>query len=246
MSDNQPAPCGGQLQQAEAPQGVPPQTPAPGGGKRKAGIFIGSIAVLAVIGMSVFFTIGGSGDSHIADDGAHKLSAPRTILDGRYKRVSAQSDSLTENEIKEFESWGVHDPRDVTAVYTTESGITTIAVTVSGFYGTIDDPERAVDAMYAKLKAQSEKDSGHGKLVGSLKEFKPSDFENGIMKCQQTETIDVVTKTYAFCIWGDHSTLSYVTSYDPVSLGAVSWNSTSLEDAADLTAKVRKDVRVRA
>jgi hypothetical protein len=115
----------------------------------------------------------------------------------------------------------------------------------AGVYGTIDDPEKVVDAMFAQMKKDSAESSSGGKLVGSPQEFKPAGFKNGVMKCQQIKTTTSgQTMEMPFCIWGDHSTLTYVLSYDLAALTA--GKTTSMADAAELTAKVRNDVRVPA
>ena len=52
-------------------------------------------------------------------------------------------------------------------------------VTFSGVYGTIDDPEKVVDAMFAKMKTEAEKDRLQGgKLVGSPKAYTPAGFDD--------------------------------------------------------------------
>ncbi|MFE9764319.1 hypothetical protein ACFYPC_07265 [Streptomyces sp. NPDC005808] len=81
--------------------------------------------------------------------------------------------------------------------------------------------------------------------MGSPTAFTPAGFENGVMKCQTIEsTASGTTASMPFCIWGDHSTLAYVMSYDLAELTA--GKSKSLDEAAELTAKLRVDVRVKA
>lgn len=141
---------------------------------------------------------------------------------------------------------GGAEPQNVNASYVAGSGYTTKNITFSGVYGTIDDPEKVVDAMFTKMKAASEKDSSAGgKLIGSPEEFTPSGFDNGIMKCQLVEgTQSGKTTRMPFCVWGDHSTLSYVISYDLVALATGA--GSSLEAASEIAAKLRTDVRVAA
>jgi hypothetical protein len=202
--------------------------------------------------VGAYFVIGGggsgSGGSSVADDGAHKLTTPATIIDGQYKKGDGGAASeMTDKDVKDAESWGVHNPKDVSAAYTAGSGLTSKNLMFAGVYGTIDDPEKTVDAMFAQMKKESTKDSdsSDGKLVGSPQEFKPDGFKNGIMKCQEVESTESgKTTRMPFCIWGDHSTLTYVLSYDMASLAA--GKSTSMDDAAALTSKVRNDVRVKA
>ena len=247
----QPA-YGQQPPYGQAPYGVP-QPPPPGGGKKKTtAIVLGSVAVVAAIAVGAYFVLGSgsgsSGGSGIADDGAHKLTTPATVLDGAYKKSGdSGADELTEDDIKDAEAWGVQNPKDVSAVYTSGESLTAKTLMFAGVYGTIDDPEKVVDAMFAQMKSESEKSSSSddGKLVGSPQEFTPAGFDNGIMKCQQIESTESGTTTQMpFCIWGDHSTLSYVLTYDIASLAA--GKSSTLEEAAELAAKLRADVRVKA
>ena len=65
------------------------------------------------------------------------------------------------------------------------------------------------------------------------------------MKCQEIKTSESgQTVTMPFCIWADHSTVTYVLSFDLAGLAA--GKSTSMEDAAALAAKLRDDVRVKS
>jgi hypothetical protein len=231
----------------QAPYGVP-QPPASGGGKKKAGLIIGGVAVVVAIAVGAYFVIGSGGGSgsDIADDGPHKLAAPATIVDGQYKKGDDSGvGGMSEDDIKDAESWGVKNAKDVSAGYSSGSGLTAKNLMFTGVYGTIDDPEKVVDAMFAQMAKEAAKDSDEGKLVGSPEKFTPAGFENGVMKCQAVETSESGKKfTMPFCIWGDHSTVTYVLSYDTAALAA--GKSTPLKDAAELAAKVRKDVRVKA
>jgi hypothetical protein len=105
------------------------------------------------------------------------------------------------------------------------------------------------------MKEQSEKESSSGKskgkLVGSPEAFTPSGLSNGIIKCQESQvTNDNATsgmpKTMAvpICIWGDHSTAALVMSFDIA--GLASGKGPTMQDVADLAAKLRNDVRVKA
>ncbi|MGY1500914.1 hypothetical protein ACW4TU_30775 [Streptomyces sp. QTS52] len=231
----------------QVPYGVP-QPPAPGGGRKKTAIILGAVAVVAAIAVGAWFVLGSGsgGGSAIADDGAHKLTAPATVLDGAYKSGGGSAEKMSDEDIKEAEAWGVQNPKNVSADYTAGSGLATKKLMFSGVYGTIDDPEKVVDAMFTKMKTESTKDSSFdGKLVGSPEAFTPSGFDNGVMKCQHIEsTASGTTTKMPICIWGDHSTLSYVISYDLASI--TTGGGGSLEDASALAAKLRADVRVKA
>ncbi|MFJ9560765.1 hypothetical protein ACIRQQ_12075 [Streptomyces fuscichromogenes] len=240
-------PYGQQPPYGQPPYGVP-QPPAPGGGKKRTGLVIGAVAVVAAVAVGAYFVLAGSnGSGSVADDGPHKLTAPATVIDNTYKKQgNSESGTLTSSDVKDAEAWGIQDPKDVSASYVLGSGLTAKSLTFSGVYGTIDDPGKTVDAMFAKSKEESSKQGSDGKLVGDPKTFEPAGFD-GVMKCQEVESKDSTTgKTVdmPFCVWGDHSTVAYVFAYD---LAAVATGKAgSMQDTASLAAKLRDDVRVRA
>ncbi|MFI1165111.1 hypothetical protein ACH4UM_16225 [Streptomyces sp. NPDC020801] len=260
----QPSPYGqqqppyGQPPYGQQPYGAVPQPPAPGGGKKKTGLIIGAVAVVAAIAVGAYFVLSGSGSSSVADDGPHKLITPATVINGTYKKSnSSGSDSMSDSDLADFKKWGVKDPKDVGAGYVNGTGLTAKNLSFRGVYGTIDDPEAVVDAMFAKLKSQSEKDPGSGKtkgkLLGSPETVHPSGF-NGIMKCQvaQIDSTDPSSTGASaaksikmpLCVWGDHSTVVDVTAFSLAGLAGGDGGTT--EQTADLAAKLRNDVRVKA
>ncbi|MCH0558311.1 hypothetical protein [Streptomyces sp. MUM 16J] len=253
----QPNPYG-QQQPAygQQPYGMP-QAPVPGGGKKKTGLIIGTVAVVAAVAVGVYFVVSGSGGSSgggIADDGPHKLTTPATVL-SEYKKSKSDSGSMTEKDLKDAEKWGVHNPKDVTAEY--ESGddnnpLSKKMIEFAGVYGTIDDPEKTVDAMFAYLKAQSTKDDEDKyTLQGEPVTYKPAGLNGAVLKCQQakganSESDSGGPKEFSvdFCIWGDHSTLGVVMPMDIATLAA--GRSSDPATDAELTAKLRNEVRVKA
>ena len=125
-------------------------------------------------------------------------------------------------------------------------------ISFNGLYGEIDDPEKVVDAIFASAKAEAEKDAGKGdapQLEGSPQAYTPADLDGAILKCQQAKTkADASTGAPAFtitmCVWADHSTVGFVVPLDMAS--ALTGAGGSAEDAAAITAKLRKEVRVKA
>lgn len=266
----QPAPGYGYPQQPQQPGPYGQQPPAPpygqapyGGGqvpmppaapKKKTGLIIGvAVLALAVIaGGAYLLTSGGGGDS-VADDGkTYKLTTPETVLGGTYKKSPSQNDDqMSEKDIKEAEKWGVTNPKSVGASYTSGKAATQKMLSFSGVYGEISDPEKVVDAMFANMKAEAEKDKDtktKGELVGSPKAFTPDGFENGVLKCQDTKITDTSgtgsskPTTMPLCIWGDHSTVVFVLDMDMAAM--MTGKSVPMEGAANNTAKLRNDVRV--
>jgi hypothetical protein len=121
-----------------------------------------------------------------------------------------------------------------------------------GVYGTIDDPEKAVDALLAYMKSSATKDGTKVSFQGSPQQYKPASLDGAILKCQGA-TIDnsknassgmAKQMKVTYCVWGDHSTLGMVMPATVVDIAA--GKATAPEEAADTTAKLRKEVRVKA
>ncbi|MDL5201584.1 hypothetical protein [Streptomyces sp. ALI-76-A] len=239
----------------QAPYGAP-QPPAPGGGKKKTGLVIGAVAVVAAIAVGAYFVIGGGGgSSDVADDGPHKLTTPATVLNGEYKKAEdADSGGFDKDDIKDAEKHGVKNAKDVNAGYQSGSEENPFAmkmVNFMGVYGDIEDPEAVVDGMFTEMKKSASED-GEGEAVGSPKAFTPSGLEGAVLKCQETKvkgdssagSTGPSEVSVPVCIWGDHSTLGVIIPLDLAD--AMAGKAADLSGAADLTAKVRKDVRVKA
>ncbi|MFJ8494710.1 hypothetical protein ACIRBZ_41195 [Streptomyces sp. NPDC094038] len=244
----------GQPPYGQQPYGVP--QPPPGGGKKKTGLVIGAVAVVAAIGVGAYFVLAGSsGAGGIKDDGAHKLTTPATVINGTYKKSdnADSSDGLTDSDVSDFEKMGVKNPKAVSAVYGNGSGLTTKSLSFAGVYGTIDDPEAVVDAMFAKVKSESEKSgsSDRSKLVGSPETVEPAGFTNGVMKCQVVQVDnssaasagEPKTLKSPMCIWGDHSTVAIVSAFSFANLAGSEGNLVA--DNAEIAAKLRNEVRVK-
>lgn len=256
----------GQPQQP-GPYGQPPQQPPYGGApgfpppqgapKKKTGLIVASVVVaLAVIGGGAYFLVGG-GSSDVADDGPHKLITPATVIDGEYKKDDSSGSTtggMSKDDLANAEKWGVKNPKDVNASYQSgsveDNPLGAKVLSFAGIYGEIDDPEKAVDAMFSYFKAEAEKGEGgeEGELVGSPESFEPEGLDGAVMKCQAAkmklgESEGPSEMNLPVCIWGDHSTVGFVLPVDMA--GALGGKTASLDDAAKTTAKLRNDVRVK-
>ncbi|NEB01766.1 hypothetical protein G3I78_22220 [Streptomyces sp. SID13726] len=214
------------------------------------------MAVVAAIAVGAYLVIGGGGNggggSDIADDGAHTLTTPATVLTDYKKSASADGGGFSENDVKDAEKHGVKNAQDVSATYQSGAATDYLAmkmVNFMGVYGDIDDPEKVVDAMFAEMKKSAASD-GEGKVVGSPKAYTPAGLDSAVLKCQETK-VDSGTSTgtsgsisMPVCIWGDHSTLGIVIPIDMAD--AMSGKAADLSNAADMTAKLRTEVRVKA
>ncbi|MGY0486565.1 hypothetical protein [Streptomyces sp. WG-D5] len=257
----QPGPYG---QPQQAPYGQYPPAPPTGGGggKKTLGIVIGAVVVVAALGVGGYFVLGGDGGgsgSSVEDDGAHKLTTPATVL-GEYKKSSANASSsgtFSESDLAEAKKWGVTDPKSVNASYEAGTGTTAKAINFGGVYGEIEDPEKVVDSMFSEMKKKSEENGGTSagakvSFEGSPEKFEPAGFKNGVMKCQNAKyempggsssTSGVPSSfTMPMCIWGDHSTVTYIVYSDAGAI--VAKEEQPLSEAADTTAKLREEVRV--
>ncbi|MEU9251214.1 hypothetical protein AB0D66_05105 [Streptomyces sp. NPDC048270] len=233
--------------------GMPPQQPPK---KSKAGVVIGVIVAVAVIaGGGWYFLGGGAGGAISADTKGYKLVAPESV-DEFKKDPKYKEKAFTDKDKKEAEGVGVKNPTQVGMTYQSGDPANPLAgklLNFSGVYGEIEDPEKAVDAYFALAKLEATK--GDSKttvdLIGSPKTMSPAGFEGAVMKCQEAKfsSKDAAAKgpkefTLPICIWGDYSTLSTVTSMEMASI--ISGKSGyTLEQTADLTAKLYKTARVK-
>lgn len=258
----------GQPQQP-GPYGQPPQQPPYGGApgfpppqgtpKKKTGLIIGSVIVaLAVIGGGAYFLVGG-GSSEVADDGAHKLITPATVLDGEYKKSEdsdgSASGGMSKEDLRDAAKWGVKNPKEVSAQYESgdveENPFAAKMLPYAGVWGEIEDPEKAVDGMFAYLKSEAAKEEGGDTptFEGDAKSFQPEGLDGAVMKCQLAKMkmpdggSGPSEMSLPICIWGDYSTLGFAM---PVELAsAMGGKPGSLDEAAKATAKLRNDVRVK-
>ncbi|MFF3244313.1 hypothetical protein ACFYWY_11385 [Streptomyces sp. NPDC002870] len=87
---------------------------------------------------------------------------------------------------------------------------------VEGYWGTIDDPDEALDNFFQSIKDGDQ--SFRGKLIGPREKFDPKGFKGALMECQNTEltriwevkarTRPVATMQVPICVWADYSTVA--------------------------------------
>jgi hypothetical protein len=196
----------------------------------------------------------GGGSSDVADDGPHKLTTPATVL-GEYKKTDSSSGD-GDDFLKDAETSGVKNGKEVDATYEVKDEQNPLAgkmLQFGGVYGEVEDPEAVVDTVFATIKAESTKEKdAEVELVGEPKTYSPAEGEGAVVKCQQIKTkpgesdasaMGPKEITMSVCVWGDHSTVGFVMPMDLASLMA--GKGTPPEEAAAITAKVRKEVRVK-
>jgi hypothetical protein len=175
---------------------------------------------------------------------------------GEYKKGESDSNTMDESDMKDAAQWGVKDPKDVSASYEAGNEDNPLAakmLSFGGVYGTIDDPEKTVDAMFAHMKKESQSggEDEDVSLVGDPKEYKPSSLEGAVIKCQEAKVDnsdgganEPKSMTMTYCIWGDHSTLGFVMPMNLLDIAG--GKKADPAEAAEITAKLRKEVRVKA
>ncbi|MFG3017457.1 hypothetical protein ACGFZQ_02705 [Streptomyces sp. NPDC048254] len=246
-------PYGQQPPYGQPPYGVP-QPPAPGGGKKKTGLVIGAVAVVAAVAVGAYFVLAGGGSGGLKDDGPHKLSAPASVLSAKYKRVGDSSEQKTSSsDAEDLAKSGVTDATSVTAIYSTvdlesldtsnpadvAKAQTAENVTLFGVYGSVKDPQAALDATFANMKKDSSSDDDV-QFVGDARSVSPDGLDGAVMKCQQAKGKNQLTgkaQTAYLCIWADYSTIGMVEPTAAV-------KSYSIDESAKIAADVRGEVRV--
>ncbi|MEU5581307.1 hypothetical protein ABZ791_13115 [Streptomyces huasconensis] len=250
----QPGPYG---QQPQGPYGqVPPPPPPQGAGKKKTGLVIGAVAVVAALGVGAYFLFGGGGGSaSVEDDGAHKLVPPASV--GAYKKGSDANSPddgpLGSGDKKNAEEIGIKNPENVAASYESGEAFKGKQMSFQGMYGEIDDPEKAVDDGFAKAGENAEKESddsaGDGEkveLVGSPETVEPDGLDNAVMKCQTANfSDDGKPVKLPICIWADHSTYGIVFGIDLAAM-MKGGDGMTTDDVASFAADLRKAARVKA
>ncbi|WFB09587.1 hypothetical protein LRS74_22960 [Streptomyces sp. LX-29] len=274
----QPGPYG--QPQQPAPYGQPPQVPMPpqgGGNKNKTiGLVVGALVVVgAIIGGVLMFTGGdddgkkgkkGKGGQKVTVPGAnggggdvpvdskkYKLQTP-PVLVGEYKKdpTSGADDSIFSDSKSELSQLGVVTTDSTGAEYKAGEGLSAKQMQFSGVWGTVSDPNKVVDAMFAKMAEEAKKDpdlggGGTAALDGSPQQINAPGLDAGaVLKCQNVKFTGAAgtsaSFTIPFCIWGDSSTIGYVALSDAAAM--TSGKTVTLEEAGATTAKVRSETRV--
>jgi hypothetical protein len=231
--------------------GQQPAPPQGGGGGKRTGVVISAVVTLLAVGAGVVYLTSGSdggGGGSVTNDGkAYKLTAPATVATG-YAKVPGSADTgLTSESKAEFAKFGVHNAEGLNSAYQKGDGLTQKRLNFQGIWGTVDDPGRAVDAGFTVLSAKKSGRGGTLELVGDRETFQPAGL-NAVLKCQKAKLTSTdasqpaASATVPMCIWADYSTVGVVSISDAASLLAGSGGS--LDEAADVTAKIHHDARV--
>ncbi|EPH41703.1 hypothetical protein ABT390_01470 [Streptomyces aurantiacus] len=168
---------------------------------------------------------------------------------GGYEQV----DGITSAGLDGAGGFGVRGAKKVQAVYgsgTEAKPLGAGLIQFTGAYGTIGDPEKTVDAMFADLAAKARKGPGKGGERSTML-GRPQDFgsDGAVLKCQEARVEGSSAPAgrkearTALCAWADGSTAAIVLSMD--TREAEAGRAASLEEAAATTRKLRQEVRVK-
>ncbi|BBA97423.1 hypothetical protein RVR_3162 [Actinacidiphila reveromycinica] len=237
-----------------------PQPPQQGGNGKRTGVIVGVVVALIAVGGGVFFATrggGSSGSSSLHDDGKkYTLTTPDTVAGDYAKSDDSDGDGFDDDDLAKIKALGVSDPTQVSASYKEDtSALAGKLLEFSGVYGTVKDPGKVVDGMFAMLKQGTEEDKENGTKVetsGSPQSVKPAGMKSdAVMKCQTIkETGEESGQSYTVnttvCVWADYSTVAYVIPIDSAQIITGGGSAPSIADAGELTSKVRNDVEVEA
>ncbi|MFJ5551737.1 hypothetical protein [Streptomyces sp. NPDC093225] len=244
--------------QPQPPYGMQPQAPAK---KGKGGCLVAGVLVLALAGGGAWWFLKGSGADISDATKGYKLKFPAAV-DAYKKPANAQEPP--EQEIKpeakaKAEANGVKDAHQAGSAYKNGEFKDPKAkqLTASGFWGQIDDPEKAVDTSfdnYSKSNEAMAKEGFEMEVVGSPREFHPDGFSGAVMKCANIKVKNTKPTTnpkepkegqIPVCIWGDYSTLASVNVVDPAVM-MLGGTGASLEDVSALAGKLYNTARTKA
>ncbi|MFC0597530.1 hypothetical protein [Streptomyces palmae] len=214
------------------------QQPAarPGGGRgKKIGMVVGALAGVASVATAVVLFFGSDGS------GRYKLTTPKTVADSYHRQGKGSGDQdLSKSGDERLRKVDVVDkPHLVTADYEASAHE---RMKFTGVWGEVKDPRQGAKLALAVI-VKSLEDDGSAQAEGPAQDFSPEGFDGDVLKCQAMKfTSERGSMSAPACVWGDKSTLGVTVMVDPAS--EVLGEGMSLQDAAELTAKVRRDARV--
>lgn len=256
MSHHQPPPHG---TQSAAPgygpplYGTVPPPPPPAARRTTKTLLVAAVVVAISVAGAAGFLLGEDHTGPAATSAGaslpprpYKLTVPPSLLDGVFVIDPDIIIRITDKDMTSYAEAGIRNAKGVSAHYKSGSSASRQQVQFSGAWGTIDDPDRAVDHEIARL-TDSRGPGDKRTAVGVPQNVAPGGLEDAVMKCQMLKVSDPTAPsdpatTYPVCVWADHSTLGQVTVIDPNSF-ASGGTGVTLDEDADTAAKVRQAVR---
>ncbi|AWK08671.1 hypothetical protein DDQ41_06730 [Streptomyces spongiicola] len=223
----QPGPYGPQPHHGAGPGAYPspPPPPARGGGRRKAPAAGGAVAALAVVaGCAWWLTPGRTGSGVAADTKGYRLTPAASA--GGFEKDKDSTGRLSAEEKSEAEALlGVRGARKAGANYTAgdpERPLNGRALSPTGLWGEIDDPEKALDGWFRELAegGGDGSDDVRVEFAGKAADVEPAGFEGALMKCRTARLTPAGDAGSAgpgakasgvpMCAWADFSTVAGV------------------------------------
>ncbi|WP_436736847.1 hypothetical protein [Streptomyces sp. BBFR102] len=254
--------------QPGGPYGQVPPPPSGDGGKKKTGLVVAAcvVAVAVLAGGAWLLTSGGEdkpggggGGGDVAsgglqDDGPHKLTTPDTVLGGQYTRGTPDTPAkdASSSDAKSLATAGITGAKGLGTIYSTID-LTTLDpndpqtaqkvaaaknVTFFGVFGKVADPQATLDKTFAEFTKTAEQNGTT--LSGEAAAVTPAGLDGAVMKCQGAETKNPTSgmqQKTNMCMWADYSTIGLVEPVQGVT-------GTTMDEAAEIAAKLRAEVRV--
>ncbi|MGW4030587.1 hypothetical protein ACWEFL_14900 [Streptomyces sp. NPDC004838] len=181
--------------------------------------------------------LGDEGSGKTFPEAEYRLTLPPKLLDGAYE-LSDDMSQQTQERLAEASQAVVRAPRAATGQYDSVNGTEAGFVIVSGLYGRIADPDRALDEIL----------EGAGEAKGTeiavpAKDYTPKGSEVRV-RCQVmvSSQSDGRKATIPFCAWADENTNASVSMATPESL-SMTPEAVDLKKVAEATVKIRQELR---
>ncbi|MGK5728072.1 hypothetical protein [Streptomyces sp. URMC 124] len=204
-----------------------------GAGKVMAAVAISSLVLVCTL-LGGFLLLTGGGSK--ADGGTrYRLAAPDHV--GAFRKDAPVDRAFRADHLERLRQLGVRDAGSVTAGYSAREGM----LMYSGLWGEVQDPERAVDGLFAAMaeSAREQRDARQD-IEGTPERVSRRAPGDAVTKCQPVrftpaEGGDGAGLTLTYCVWADHSTVGVV--------GAALGERTGVPEAAKVTGQLREAAR---
>jgi hypothetical protein len=202
---------------------MPGYMPGPGpqrprSGKKPLIAALAVVAAIAVVAGGLFFFVLGGDDGGVTDDGKdYSLTTPEAVQGVNLNpELTQQLGSQGEITDEEAATLGVQPEGRATGMYAVlaplEPGDNPGYAQYSGVYGTVEDPEAAVDTFFENGAGRLTTEN-NAVLAGERTEVSPSGLDNAVMKCQMYQPHEPEPYEAAqapLCAWADYDTFGFV------------------------------------
>ncbi|WP_347589426.1 hypothetical protein [Streptomyces sp. B6B3] len=220
-----PGPYGppqGQYQPQPQPQppygGYPGQPPAPRPrGRGRGGLVVLAVVVaVALLAGGALFLLSGGGDGPSDDGRDYTLTVPEAVqglnLSPDLTDQIGEEGEITDEEARQL---GVTAEGRTFGIYAALAplapGDNPGYAHYAGIYGTVEDPEAAVDTFFQNGAGRFTEER-YAMLTGERTEVSPSGLDNAVMKCQTYQPHEPEPGEPAqapICAWADYDTFAF-------------------------------------